>query len=168
MKKNRALKRLLWLLAALVILFAVINLLWLFFVKLPYDKRAERLERVEQDDGDEIHVWYEKDVDGYNYILKIPEYMNFEGRMLINEIAVSQEQEETVNLTVYTQIFHSDEYLIDIYGLEGLSVSFMVDENGTYLPYENMEANLDELYREMAEKYQDKIKKLLECAKEMF
>lgn len=172
MKKNLALKRLLWLLAGLVILFAIVNLLWLFFVKLPYDRRAERLERIEERDGEDVYVRYEKTSEGYNYIIKIPEYMNFEGRMIVNEVLDSQEEEPNVSLTIYTQFLHADEYMIDIFALENeysaYSVSFMVDEAGMYLPYENMEPADDELYREIAERYQDRIKKLLERGKEMF
>ena len=83
MKKEKmsAWKKLLILFLAILSVFAVINLVWLFGIEFRYDRYCKNLEKNEEYG----RTTYSAVLDNYSYSVRKPGYMNFRGYLTVGD-----------------------------------------------------------------------------------
>ena len=59
----------------ILLVFASINLFWIFSTYIPYNNFAAKMDRIEEGDGE--YVYYEKTLDGFSFHLSPPNYLDF-------------------------------------------------------------------------------------------
>lgn len=88
MKKRVALKRIIIVFACFVAAFIIINLAWLFLIKMPYDDFCKKSEqrctnsKFTENEAIAYNTYYDTE-QGYGYKIYRPEYLGFAGLTLV-------------------------------------------------------------------------------------
>lgn len=179
MKKHKVLRKILIFFGSLLLIFGLINIIWLVGIKSPYKKFAEGMEKIEGPKMDGItRTYYEKQQDGYEYYIKSPTYLSDNGFMYVinsaaNMVIMDENGTETpcmdvqVKLYVWPQLFGGYKYGVDIQK-EGVWEQIYIDDQGNYLPQDSENIELNKYLESVVKENETEISKLLKLANEQW
>lgn len=137
-------------------IFILSNICWFGWRSIKYDKYTENME--ENTFTTVITPRYAyKDGEGYDYLVKYPDYLSFTGNLSVG-MPVVDDDPFTDALLVWPQLDGNYEYGLLIY-----------EEDSGYQIYIDAQGNaLDDTYNEVIERHKDDIDMLLEKADDMW
>ena len=184
--KRSALKRILLIIGIPLAAFAIINLTWLFMIKLPYEHYCERSEQFCTGSGftakEEVemyyHTYFEDELE-YGYKIYQPRYLSFRGISLAigdnrhTRSAINAETGEVTNLDDPLLIIHIGRnawgqyrYILSSWGGDGTGYAAYINRNLEIVSAANQEAN--EGLQELIDKNYDHLPEILNYAAEMW
>ncbi len=169
-------KKLCILALAILLIFGILNLTWFVVEKMPYNSYAERLELSEDDIPDA--EYYEKEIDGYTYRLKMPAYLSYDGGFLtvyntenhtlyMDDDGSSEYAETVLTLFIYPEFFGETSYIVSLENDE-LDESISIDSELNYLPLDEENYEENEYCSYLLSEYYDEIKTLMDKAQELW
>ena len=167
--KQSALQRILIIFGILIAIFAIINLAWLFMIKLPYEHYCERSEQfctsskftAMKEVEMYFHTYYDDEL-GYGYKIYQPAYLRF----IPLTLAIGDNRHVTATINTETgEITNLDEPLLRIsiirnaWGQCSYSISSLNGDGSGY----SVEINKDfEIISAWTDKAHDEIQKLID------
>lgn len=178
--KNKVIwKRMILMLAAILLIFGGINAFWYVFKYMPYHKMSEKLEWNEDEELSRYAVEDEK----YSYRMKMPPYLSYESGFLyvtpaeadaesgfvIDENGDAIEKNVPhVDMFIWPQMFSDTEFCVTIYE-ETESYMIPITKTGEYLPNEAYTSAAEqEQYKQLVQKFQSDIQDVLQAAQTMW
>ena len=163
----------------IVLIFAAINLFWLFTVKLPYNGYCKSLNAVDSDGT----VLTETVIGEYLYSVRVPEYMNFNRSHLTIENndgawvnvdgatgAVIDSSGLTISLNVLPGKFWEDTlyrlWFVD--DTNDLDAMIYIDENCNYSPLHEVSDEVRKNTEKLIKDNIEEIERLMSLAKDMW
>ena len=184
--KKSALKRILIIFGILVAIFAIINLAWLFMIKLPYEYYCERSEQfctssrftAKEEVEMYYHTYFEDELE-YGYKIYQPRYLSFRGISLAigdnrhTRSAINAETGEVTNLDDPLLIIHISRnawgqyrYILSSWGGDGTGYAANINRNFEIVSAANQEEN--EGLQELIDKNYDHLLEIMDYAAEMW
>lgn len=174
-KKHPIFTKLLILLIIIILIFTTINLVWFFGMKNRFNKQTENMELVWNKVASDYR--YQKEIDGYICKLSMPFYLSDNGFMsvstqdyklkLSSDGVVLNKDEFGIALFIWPQMFSGFEYGVSIYNLSSIN-QILIDANGSYIPSEDENTELDEYNSQLIDQYKEDIDSLLEVANKVW
>lgn len=174
-KKHPVFGKLIIVLIVIAFVFTVINLVWFLGVKYEYIQQTENMDKVWDNIAEEYR--YKKETEGYTCILKMPSYLSNNGFMSISSESHEIEYDENGNyveddqmaitLHIWAESFGGFKYGVSIYNLSN-RFQIYINADGTYIPSEDGNVELDARNAALIEEYKDEISGLLGIANEVW
>lgn len=170
-KKHPVFVKLLIVFAAISLIFAGINLVWYFGTKYEYIQQTENMDKVWDDIAEEYR--YKKETEDYSCVLRMPSYLSNDGFMSISSKSLELEYDENGNyvendqmaitLHIWAKSFGGFKYGVSIYNFSN-RIQIYINADGSYIPSEDGNFELDERNEALIEEYGDEIRNLLKVA----
>ena len=179
MKKISVAKKLLIFFGGAILIFGIINLVWLFGIKMKYINMSEDFMTGEEAQKESAKDSYYLIKDGYEYLVAHPTYLGTNGFISVfkeggYEATIDENGEVIkdngvcVTLFIWPEVF-GYEYGVDIYSeKEQLWEQITIDENGNYIPTNKKNVEYNEYITDLIEEYQAEIQLLLEKSKKQW
>lgn len=178
MKINKVKKAMIIVLVISLIVFAIINLLWVFCVKLPYNKYTEYIAYYQDEYDSELRN-ITVDIGQYSYTVKVPGYLDFESFLSVGPAGgisvnfdengeIIEEENDSILLFIWPDMWGNYEYGVTFFLEDKSTLMAMCDENGNYLPTDDTNVEKNEYLSGFFAEKQEMIQETLEHAKEVF
>ena len=175
-QKLSAGKKLLVLFLSIFLVFATINLVWLFGIELRYNKYCNKLEKTEILGS----VSYQKIIGDYIYSVNKPKYMDFTGYLTVGDkngsfITVDADGEIIddsglyIELNIIPNVLGQYRYRLWFYDeANGLDAFIFIDDNFNYIPSERATEEMKAATSKLVEDNLNEIKSLRNSAEALW
>ena len=179
MKERKSLsvaKRLIILASVIAAVFAIINLFWLFGVKIPYNNYVSEMNRTEEVDGE---VRYTLKVEEFSCRVKMPVYLQFQGFLKVSPSRgftiryddagkIVSKSEMLVELYAWPDVWGNYQYGVDFYDDTSRSKQVYIDKDINYIPYDEYDDEFNVDAQELIDEHYDEIKTMLGIARNLW
>ncbi len=147
-------KKVLKIILAAVILFAAYNIIWLTWSHIKYGKLSDGMEKGDFSSFVTPRYVY-TDVDGYDYLVKYPDYLSFTGNMTVGS-PTTEGNVFTDALIIWPKVSGGYDYGVLLYEND-MEYAIYIDSNGNALSKED---------EDIVSRHSDSIRNLLMMADE--
>ena len=134
MRNKNKIKLVLKIVLAAAIVFVAYNVLWFAWSHLRYGKLSSGMEESEISTFVTSRYFY-TDADGYNYLVKYPDYLTFTGNLSVG-MPTTNENSFTDSLIIWPTLSSKYEFGAVLYDEEGTEYQVQIDANGNTLSKE--------------------------------
>lgn len=168
MKKHSVFKKLLVVFVVIIFAFAAINLGWFFGVKNEYIRQTENMDKVWDNISERWQ--YEKETAGYSCVLKMPTYLTNNGFLSVSpdpNVSQSEAAQTSVTLFIWPKGLGRFKYGVILFDFTNMNQIY-INSDGSYIPSEDGNIELDQRNAALIEENREKINGLLEIANDVW